>query len=243
MSVKKAFDPYGGRDPRQLPVYSAEEAGHYLWVPAPTIRSWVCGYQYPTKREGSKQAPRIVVPASTDPLLLSFDNLVELHVLTAIRRVHGLMLTKIRRALDYVRTELATPHPLLTEEFETDGVDLFVRRLGLLNASRAGQYAIEDVISIHLRRIERDERGLALKLFPFTRRPDQISAAEAAPRLIAIDARLAFGRPVIAGSRVPTQEIGERFWAGDSISVLAEEYGRSAAEIEEALRWERLTAA
>ncbi len=242
MALKKAFDPYGGHDPRQIPVYSVAEAAHYLWLPEPTVRTWVCGYQYPTRTDGPRRAPRIVEPAKSAPLLLSFDNLVELHVLTAIRRVHGLKLTKIRRAIDYVRTEFKTAHPLLTEQFETDGIDLFVRRLGLLNASRAGQYAIEDVLAIHLRRIERDEHGLALKLFPFTRKHDRFTAADA-PRLVAIDPRLAFGRPVIAGSRVPTLEVGERFWAGDSITVLAEEYGRSAAEIEEAVRWERLTAA
>jgi len=243
MALKVAFDPYGGLDPRQIPVYSVAETAHYLWLPEATVRTWVCGYQYPTRTDGPRRAPRIVEPAKASPLLLSFDNLVELHVLTAIRRGHRLRLAKIRRALDYVRSELGSTHPLLTEQFETDGVDLFVRRLGLLNASQDGQYAIEDVLAIHFRRIERDEHGLALKLFPFTRKHDRPAAADNAPRFVAIDPRLAFGRPVIAGSRVPTREVGERFWAGDSITVLAEEYGRSATEIEEAVRWERLTAA
>jgi uncharacterized protein (DUF433 family) len=60
----------------------------------------------------------------------------------------------------------------------------------------------------------------------------------AAPRLVSIEPTIAFGRPVIAGSRIPTVEIAERFKAGDASELLAVEYGRPIAEIEEAIRCE-----
>jgi len=53
-----------------------------------------------------------------------------------------------------------------------------------------------------------------------------------------IDPRVAFGRPVIAGSGIPTAEVAERFNAGESINDLARDYERAPADIEEAIRCE-----
>ena len=89
----------------------------------------------------------------------------------------------------------------------------------------------------HLKRIERDEHGVAIRLFPFTRRRDEAAAPDA-PRIISIDPAVAFGRPVIAGSRVPTAEVAERFKAGESPRELAEDFGRKEEEILEAIRCE-----
>jgi uncharacterized protein (DUF433 family) len=58
------------------------------------------------------------------------------------------------------------------------------------------------------------------------------------PKIISLDPRVRFGRPVIAGTSIPTAEIAERFRAGDDFSALADEYGRPQTEIEEAIRCE-----
>jgi uncharacterized protein (DUF433 family) len=65
----------------------------------------------------------------------------------------------------------------------------------------------------------------------------------ALPRIVAIDPAVAFGRPVIAGSRVPTIEIFERFNAGESPDELAIDFGRRLDEIHEAIRCENTAAA
>ena len=49
---------------------------------------------------------------------------------------------------------------------------------------------------------------------------------------------VAFGRPVLAGSRIPTVEVAERFKAGKPFEALAADYGRPVADIEEAIRCE-----
>jgi uncharacterized protein (DUF433 family) len=146
----------------------------------------------------------------------------------------------VRRALDYLRRELRVEHPLTDEQMETDGKRIFVRRLGqLIDAASWGQVAMADLLDIRLARIERDASGIAVKLYPFTRRkPDALAAARTEPRLIALDPSIAFGRPVIAGSRIPTVEVAERYKAGDSIEHLVAEYRRPQAEIEEAIRCE-----
>jgi hypothetical protein len=64
-------------------------------------------------------------------------------VLSALRREHELRLDHVCPALDYVRERLGVERPLARQEFLTDGVDLFVRKLGEpINATRQGQGAI-----------------------------------------------------------------------------------------------------
>ena len=57
-----------------------------------------------------------------------------------------------------------------------------------------------------------------------------------------IDPRVQLGRPCLRGTGLPTAVIAERHQAGDSIKVLAEDYGRSSDDIEEALRYEHRAA-
>ncbi|HXH83663.1 MAG TPA: DUF433 domain-containing protein [Candidatus Tectomicrobia bacterium] len=160
-------------------------------------------------------------------------------MLHAIRHQHGITLAKVRRALDFVADKLKLPHPLVNQVFQTDGVDLFIKHLGdLVVASESGLVVfaeLHDWFGTHLSRIEYDENRCALRLFPFTR----AGHTGREPRLIVIDPRVSFGRPVIEGSGVPTLAIYERYLAGDSPEHLAADYGRDLAEIHEAIRCER----
>jgi uncharacterized protein (DUF433 family) len=216
-----------------MPAYSIPEAAHYLRIPPSTLRAWVVGQPYAT--EGGRRFFRpVITPADRELRLLSFVNLVEGHVLDAIRREHEISLQRVRKALAYLAREFGSSHPLADQRFETDGVDLFIRVYGEpLNVSRAGQFAIREVVEGYLRRIERDEGGLAARLYPFTRKR---TADE--PRLIVIDPRVGFGRPVLTGSGIATAVIAERYKAGESIDELAEDYGRQRLDIEEAIRCE-----
>ena len=232
----KAFKPYAGQDPREVPTYTAIDAGHYLWLPHRTLQTWVYG-----RSVGSGDAKRkksAIIPADPQTGLLSFADLMELHVLAAIRREHGITLQRARDAREYLQQSWGKAHPLIDEEMETDGKYLFVKRLGgqLLNASKSGQLAITELIGTRLQRIVRDASGLATRLHPFTNKTHFEQSD--APRLVSIDPRRVFGRPVVSGSRVPTGELAQRFWAGDSMSVLQDEYGRSEDEVAEAIRYE-----
>lgn len=217
-------------DPRTMPAYQIPEAARYVGVPASTVRWWVVGRNH--------HEP-IIAPASTQPVLLSFLNLVELHVLAAIRRRHKVPLARVRSALQFLAERLDTPHPLLDQHLQTDGLDLFVEHLGsFLNVSRAGQLAMRAVLESALERVERDPTGVPIKLYPFTR-----SCIDRAPALVVIDPRVSGGRPVIAGTGLATEVIAERYKAGESIADLAYDYGRPESEIEEAVRCELQAAA
>lgn len=220
-------------DPRHVGAYGIAEAAHYLSLPPATLRTWVRGRSYPTAEGRQFSEPLIQLPTPEEPLL-SFTNLVEAHVLKAIRRRHGVSMQKVRPALLYLETELSVTHPLAHQELLTDGVHLFVERFGqLVNLSQSGQLTMRDLLEAHLRRIEHDTQGLAARLFPFSR-----GEALDVPRIVVVDPRISFGRPVIAGTSVRTEVIASRLKAGESIQGLAEDYSVEVAEIEEAIRYE-----
>lgn len=216
-----------------MPAYTLPEGAHYLLVPRATVRAWAVGRTYPTKAGSKRFCPVIEIPKGSRPLL-SFINLTEIHVLDAIRRDHSVPLDKIRDAVHYLRDEFGTQHPLAEERFATDGLDLFVNKYGqLINASRVGQLAMKSVLEKYLRRVERDSRGVAVRLFPYTRKR---SADE--PKAVVIDPLVSFGRPVLVGTGIPTSVIAERYKAGESIEQLCADYDRKRLEIEEAIRCE-----
>ena len=227
-------------DIRAMPCYSFPEAAHYLRIPVTTLRSWVRGRKYPTSEGDQFFQPVIELPDDSQNLL-SFINLVEIHVLDAIRRDHRISLHKVRTAIDFIKEELTSDHPLAYHKLETDGLDLFVEEYGqLINVSQAGQLVLWKLLQAHLQRIDRDSAGYALRLYPFTRK--RLQHIEE-PKAIVIDPRISFGRPVLAGTGIPTAIIAERYKAGEAIGALADDYGRPTLEIEEAIRCELYTRA
>ncbi|WP_124976158.1 DUF433 domain-containing protein [Aphanothece sacrum] len=224
---------YGGKDPREIPSYSIRDAARYLRISSSTIRSWTIGRKYPISNGLNFFHPLIDIPQQK-PYLLSFINLIEVHILRAIRKDHQIQLNKVREALDYINEEFKIPYPLAREQFRTDGVDLFIEKYGaLINASQKGQRELKNAFNTHLERIEPDDSGLAIKLYPFTR-----SHEENNPRIVVIDPRIAFGRLVIANTGVATSILKERYWAGDSMEELAYDYDCDHKDIEEAIRCE-----
>jgi uncharacterized protein (DUF433 family) len=225
-------------DLRLASAYSVAEAAHYLHMPEETLRSWVASRLYPVAGRSTHSASLIRLD---DPKgqYLSFINLVEAHVLAAIRRRHGVMLPKVRKALDYLRREFRVERPLIDQTFQTDGLDLFIERYGeLIYASREGQLAMKEIVGVYLRRIERDARGLPMKFYPFTRDTEARAAPASDPRVVVMNPAVSFGRPVIAGTGIPVSSVYERYKAGDSVADLARDYRLEISAIEEAIRCE-----
>jgi uncharacterized protein (DUF433 family) len=168
---------------------------------------------------------------------MSFWNLVEAHVLSGIRRHHCVKLPAVRRALSYVQRHLDVDRPLINQTFETDGRSLFVEKYQqLINASGQGQIVMEELLLVRLTRIERDEHGLPVQLYPFTRSMEGQPSDADQPKLVAVNPRVSFGRPSVAG--VPTSVIWSRYRAGDSTADLAGDYALNPDQIEEAIRCE-----
>jgi uncharacterized protein (DUF433 family) len=56
--------------------------------------------------------------------------------------------------------------------------------------------------------------------------------------LVVFDPEVSFGRLVLSGTGVPTEEIGDRFNAGETLDDLARDFRVDRKQIEEALRCE-----
>ena len=229
-------DIYGGQDPREMPAYSIPEAAHYLQMPASTLRWWVKGWTYHTEAGERFSSPLLVLPEPPErgPLILSFVNVVEAHVLDALRRGHRIAMPKVREALNYLEAHFPSPHPLADQQFETDGMHLFIEKYGqLINISQDGQLAMRNVLLMYLSRIERNAAGVPVKLYLFTR-----SRQADEPKVVAIDPYVSFGRPVLVGTGIPTAVIADRYKAGESIQALTYDYECASRDIEEAIRCE-----
>jgi uncharacterized protein (DUF433 family) len=221
-------------DRRDLPAYTLAEAARYLGVSQSTLRSWFVGMPY-TRGGVQRLFKAVIRPASPRPLVLSFSNLVEAYVLSAIRRKHQISLPTIRSALTQLKEKFDARRPLLEEQFATHGAQLFVERLGkIINLSQHGQVEMAELIRVYLSRVERDPQGLPIKLYPFTGTQPGIDE----PRSVVIDPAVGFGRPVLAGTAIPTAVLAEQFKAKDLPRDLAREYGVSEEAVWDAIRCE-----
>jgi uncharacterized protein (DUF433 family) len=238
--ASKQSDIYGGIDPRAIPTYGIYESAHALKIPTNTLRSWFHGRSYPT-RHGTKRFEPLLTLPDPDLPLLSFLNLVEAHVLDAIRYKDKLPLENIRYAIDHLREKYHSEHPLVEYQFQHDGVDLFTEierdvERDLVNVSKKGQIAIREVMTAYLKRIARDSKGSAIALYPFLKRDPQLVEG---PKLVLIDPRISFGKPILVGVGVPTSVVADRHEAGETIAELANDYECEESEIEAAIDYER----
>jgi uncharacterized protein (DUF433 family) len=206
------------------PAYGISEAAEYLRIPYQTLRYWLTGF---------RMRPPIVHPIETDPVRLSFMNLLECHALAGMRKIYDLKLPRVRRALEQVSQDYRQPHPLVSEVFMTDRKDLFIEKLGkIINVSQHGQMGL-NFFQMHLERVQVDPKGL-FRFFPFVVQP-----TPSEPKTIEINPMVGFGKPVIADTGISTAIIASRFNARESIAALAAEYDCTPQQIEEAIRWER----
>lgn len=220
-------------DPRELPIYQLAQAARYLHLPPATLRAWVAGRTWGAGRGYSE--PLIERPDPADDRL-SFTNLIEAHVLRALRVEHRVPMQAVRRSLEYAQREFGIDRLLIKPELRAAPGELFLAEYGrLLSLSRTGQFAMEKILESYLRRISRDVAGLPIRLYPFTL-PDHADSAA----VVAIDPRISFGRPVIARKGVTTSILAERLNSGETVPEIAYDYGLNEEEVTEALVYERV---
>ncbi len=214
-------------DPREQPLYSLADASRFLLIPRQTLAAWTRGRFFPARTGRVWAAPLITTP-NPEMGWLSFANLAEAHVLAATRD-HGIPMVSVRAALTYLENEFPGPHPLLGRAFYHNGKDIFIKVLEghvqTINVSCGGQLRLRPVLDEYLSRLERDRSGVPVRLFPMhTRR-------------IVLDAYIASGRPVIAGTGILAAFLRGRHQAGDSIADIARDHGLRRHDVEEAVSY------
>ena len=217
-------------DTRNEPAYGPAEAARYLRLPAATLRTWLIGRDYPKGEARAKFHP-LIKPAGKQPLLLSFYNLIEAHVLRALRTEHGVAIAELRKAIAFAEKKLDVQRLLLSKELRTHAGDVFLDRyVELINLSASGQLAMRKLFEDHLQRVEWDEWQFPIRLYPFTN-----ATQPTGERSIAIDPKIAFGRPIVCRVGVSTAAIVDRIDAGETVAAVAEDYDLTANEIEQAV--------
>lgn len=221
------MDIYGGRDPREIPNYTVSEAARLLESSQGAIRKWIAGREYTTHQGPAQSAPLLDVEGP--PWFLTFNNLIELQVLEALRREPGIKvsLQKVRKALAYMQEKMGVERPLLTERFSVDkNCNLFIDHYGhLLEVSASGQVALKAVLAQYLKTIDYDKDGLAKQWRPLLYGD-----------LVVVNPRISFGRPTLKGTRTPLDSITDQFKAGDGVEELAYDFSYSPEKLEDVLR-------
>src|SRR5262249_29778173 len=238
VAVSNVISIFGNRDPREVPLYTIGQAADYLHLPPSTVRAWSVGVDYSSTRRRTGRFKELLHLPPGSPTRLTFNNLVEAYVLAVMRRHHRVSLRHVRQAIANVTEVMGDKRPLLSGQFATDGVKLYLMEVNkLLEISTGGgrQYVIPEVISLGLKRIERSSTGV-VRFFPFAKDPGE-------EQIVAIDPQRSFGRPTIHGSGVSVDVVADLVNAGEPIARVAREFGITKDAVHSAVTWQRRLAA
>lgn len=219
-------DIYRGIDPHDIPLYGVAEAARYIGVSDVTLYNWLSPVR--SKLDGNP-APLIKTPRGSTRL--SFWNLVEAYVTKTLRTTHRVPLAELREAVHYAEKRLQVKRLLVNELMMTGGHQVFITEIDrLINLGRGGQLAMREMLRSSLQQV-RYEDNLAIKFFPVVRREQEED-------LISISPTIAFGKPVVVSKAISTRAIAERYESGEETDFIAEDYGITSREVEEAIIYE-----
>jgi len=206
---------YGGLNPAEAPLYTFAAASRYIGVPVSTVRWWARG-----RVRGGYEAVLQIGPGSG----LSFWDLLELHAVDRLRKVHGIELESIRRAVRFAEQQLNVSRLLLREDLRTFGKNIFIEHLGdLVGISAGGQIAIREIIERYLSRVDRDESRMPIRYYPDFPGVDRVPDHKP----VAISPLVGFGKPTVSGTGIHTAVVASRVDAGESLQEIARDYDLS----------------
>ncbi|OBJ68616.1 DUF433 domain-containing protein [Mycobacterium sp. 1274756.6] len=206
------------------PLFTPREVATFLNIPRSTLHTWLnpkapgvvpLVHHLPPERRGAASVP--------------FAALVEAFVLRALRNELRFTKRQITDTVVDVRTNFGSDFALASKRIATDGIDIFIEH-------NEGEYArvgdhqvlLRDVVGDYLRYItwsKHNEYAERLRLRSF---------GDAAH--VVIDPRFAWGDPVVERNKVPVRAVLDLWASGEPMSVVADEYGLTPAEVEEICR-------
>lgn len=207
---------------RDYPTYSISETAIILAMTRRTVQRWV------------SDKPFFTVSGSDLPQkLLSFKDLAQLYFLKFLRSHAELNDDQARLVLQYAREATGSPYPFLHES-----IGVWPRHVVWTKDDRVlelfrpkGQYVFRETLSIFTSRVDRDKRGIAVRMYPW-----RLWREGDVRRPVEVDPMILSGRPVITGTRIPLLSLAARARSGEQIADMAKDYGIPQQRIKESLR-------
>lgn len=222
-------------------IYRRAEAGRLLRLSPGRVSSWVRGYRYawgPRERRQHGKQPAVIktdIPLIDGSLTISFLELVELFVVKQFRD-KGIPLQTVRVAWNHAAKAFNTLHPFANRRVFTDGGRIFMALrddgiapdvLEVSSRTMPFQIIAGPVFKCSLEGIEfDDDTELARRWWPQGR---------SVP--IVLDPTIAFGAPVLFGTRVPTAILA-RFAEARPVNAVADAFEVPSQQVEAALKFE-----
>jgi uncharacterized protein (DUF433 family) len=222
-------------------IYSRAEAARLLHLAPQRLSRWVRGYTYWLKAGGTprrtKQPPvvRTDLPTIEGTVALSFLELMELRIVKTfvMKRVP---LQRVRVAARRIADMYGTAHPFAHRRVYTDREQIFVARseggvepdlLQVTGRRAAGQLVAGGVLDRYVEEIDFEaSTALVERWFPLGRDVP-----------IVLDPRIAFGAPVIVGTRIRT-DVLTLYAAGNSLPAVARAFELDVPRVQAAIDFE-----
>ena len=219
-------------DKWDVPIYTYADAAYYLGIHKGTLRTWVIGRTIPTRAGQTQWIGPLIPAADAQNGLMSFYNLAEAHILAASRYKHHVPLYSIRSAILHLQSRYPSPHPLLSKEFYTDGLDLFIKGMAdTENLSRQGQLGFKPILDLFLHRIEFDDKFRPKRVWPL------IKGQSESDKVVSMVFGVSAGRPTVDGTGVPATMLWQRNRAGETEEELADDYEIDVLKVRKAIEY------
>jgi uncharacterized protein (DUF433 family) len=219
-------------------LYGIGEAAGYLSIPPTTLRNWVYGSDSHQHGDGAANSVVTAIrPERRHEPSMPFIGLAEAYVLAAFRKA-GVPMQRIRPAIDVLAGELGLRHALASKSLYTDGAEVLYDYAQDAGDTPEGEWAMElvvlrnnqrvftEVVALYLQRVDFGPDGYARLI-----RLPQYKVAE-----VTVDPDHAFGRPRFVHGGASIEDVLDLFRAGEPVDSVADEFGLSRDEVEDAIR-------
>lgn len=207
-----------------IPLYTQSEAAGMLGMPQSTFNHWASGY---TTTSGNRRPSFITVERRGRGYTVPFVGLAEAWIVRAFTKA-GVPMSRIRPALEQVRTQIGIEHALASDRLKTDGLDILwdLRQKdqsfddNRLVVARNGQTMFGEIVREHLKHVDYRDGFIGQLRIPRADGADYT-----------VDPHINFGQPTLSEYGVRVDDILDRITAGESIDEVAFDFGLPAETV------------
>lgn len=207
-------------DPRVAwPIFTIQEAADYLGLPSSTVRGWA-------RPEGNKPPLVTAFAVKGHQASIPFLGFAEAFVFAQLRRL-GMKEHRIREGVLAVRKQFGLEYALASRLMWTDKSEvLWGEAAEDLTVVRTGQRQFTATVRDYLKPVTFADDNYA----------SQIRLPQFEKTDVIVDPTVSFGYPLIEPYGVRVKDVVQRFWAGEAMKDISEDYEVPLPNVEEVIR-------